>query len=85
MGYGRRVARLIFPARFLTAAGLLTCVGLPVLGPPAQAGTPAVSPAAAGSQDFTEVWSHTLPDAGAPVALSSPNLATLHGAPAVVV
>ena len=85
MGYGRRVAPLIFPARLLTAAGLLTCVGLPVLGPPAQAETPAVSPAAAGSQDFTEVWSHTLPDAGAPVALSSPNLATLHGAPAVVV
>ena len=37
------------------------------------------------SRGFVEVWSRTLPDAGAPVALSSPNIATLDGIPAVVV
>jgi hypothetical protein len=31
------------------------------------------------------MWSRTLPDAGHPVALSSPNVATLEGVPAVVV
>ncbi len=35
--------------------------------------------------DFVKVWSRALPDAGHPVALSSPNLATLGGVPAVVV
>src|SRR5580658_10616707 len=34
---------------------------------------------------LTQVWSQTLPDAGAPIALSSPNVATLAGGPAVVV
>jgi hypothetical protein len=34
---------------------------------------------------FVKVWSATLPDAGHPVALSSPNVATLGGVPAVVV
>ena len=34
---------------------------------------------------FDEVWSQTLPDRGRPIALSSPNLATLDGVPAVVV
>jgi hypothetical protein len=34
---------------------------------------------------FVEVWSQTLPDTGNPVAMSSPNVATLAGEPAVVV
>ncbi len=34
---------------------------------------------------FAEVWSRTLPDAGGPIALSSPNIATLDGQRAVVV
>ncbi len=34
---------------------------------------------------FIEVWARTLPDAGRPIALSSPNVATLRGKPAVVV
>ncbi len=46
-----------------------------------------VGPAPAGAQalSFVKVWSRTLPDAGHPVALSSPNVATLGGVPAVVV
>jgi PQQ-like domain len=43
------------------------------------------TPAAATARGFVEVWSRTLPDRGAPVALSSPNIATLDGVPAVVV
>ncbi len=34
---------------------------------------------------IVKVWSHLLPDRGGPVALSSPNIATLDGLPAVVV
>lgn len=34
---------------------------------------------------FVRVWSHTLPDRGHPIALSSPNVATLGGVPAIVV
>jgi outer membrane protein assembly factor BamB len=34
---------------------------------------------------FVEVWSLTLPDRGEPIALSSPNVATIKGEPAVVV
>jgi hypothetical protein len=34
---------------------------------------------------FVEVWSVTLSDRGRPIALSSPNVATLNGVPAVVV
>ena len=34
---------------------------------------------------FVQVWSVTLPDRGGPIALSSPNIATLGGVPAVVV
>ena len=46
-----------------------------------------VAPAPAGAQvlNFVKVWSQTLPDAGHPVALSSPNVAVLGGVPAVVV
>jgi len=35
--------------------------------------------------DFVETWSRALPDTGHPIALSSPNVATLAGEPAVVV
>jgi hypothetical protein len=34
---------------------------------------------------FVEVWSQTLPDRGDPIALSSPNVATLRGVAAVIV
>ncbi|HXW78100.1 MAG TPA: hypothetical protein VEJ84_01300, partial [Acidimicrobiales bacterium] len=37
------------------------------------------------AREFVEVWSRTLPDRGRPIALSSPNIATLGGVPAVVV
>ena len=40
---------------------------------------------ASSGRQFVEVWSRTLPDKGAPIALSSPNVATLEGVPAVVV
>ena len=40
---------------------------------------------ASSGRQFVEVWSRTLPDKGAPIALSSPNVATLGGVPAVVV
>ncbi len=40
---------------------------------------------AVGPRRFEEVWSLTLPDRGRPIALSSPNIATLDGVPAVVV
>lgn len=43
------------------------------------------APAQAQSLDFVETWSVTLPDTGAPVTLSSPNLAMLATGPAVVV
>jgi hypothetical protein len=37
------------------------------------------------AQGVVEVWSRALPDTGHPIGLSSPNVATLGGAPAVVV
>ena len=40
---------------------------------------------AVGPRRFEEVWSQNLPDRGRPIALSSPNIATLDGVPAVVV
>ena len=40
---------------------------------------------AASVRAFVEVWTQTLADTGRPVALSSPNIATLGGEPAVVV
>jgi hypothetical protein len=51
------------------------------------AGVGLVAPASASGQgsEFVKVWTRTLPDAGRPVALSSPNVATLEGVPAVVV
>ena len=44
----------------------------------------AAARAAAGSLRFVNSWSKTVPD-GSPISLSSPNIAVLHGAPAVVV
>ena len=43
------------------------------------------APVQAQGLTFIEPWSVSLPDTGSPVALSSPNVATLGGAPAVVV
>lgn len=37
------------------------------------------------ARQFVEVWSRTLPDGGDPIALSSPNIATLQGVRSVVV
>jgi hypothetical protein len=51
----------------------------------AGAGLVAPAPAAGQGFEFVKVWTRTLPDAGRPVALSSPNVATLAGVPAVVV
>jgi hypothetical protein len=51
----------------------------------AGAGLVAAAPAAGQGLEFVKVWTRTLPDAGRPVALSSPNVATLEGVPAVVV
>jgi outer membrane protein assembly factor BamB len=59
----------------LLAAALLGAAATPALGAPALAGAPG----------FVLVWSKALPDRGHPVGLSSPNVATLAGGPAVVV
>ncbi len=72
-----RSKRALRVARVLVAVAIVTGAGLGQLAAP--------GPAAAADEGFVEVWSRTLPDAGAPVALSSPNLATLDGIPAVVV
>jgi hypothetical protein len=40
---------------------------------------------AVSARAFLEVWSQTLPDTGRPIGLSSPDMATLAGGPAVVV
>ncbi len=77
---GLRVAELYRTGRADGAAWLAaTAVFL------AATGLVAPAPAAAQGLAFVEVWSVTLPDAGHPVALSSPNVATLRGVPAVVV
>jgi hypothetical protein len=72
-------------ARSLILSGFLVGAGCTAIGVPAPARAQGPAPSGQTGPDFTEVWSRTLPDAGAPVALSSPNLATLDGAPAVVV
>ena len=66
-------------ARVLVAVAVVTGAGLW----PSSHGSG--SAAAADGCGFVEVWSRTLPDGGTPVALSSPNIATLDGTPAVVV
>ena len=75
----RRRVRFVAPLLFLAGAGALGVT----YGAAAQATT---SPHAA--LTFTRTWQvpgSTLNDAGSPIALSSPNVATLGGAPAVVV
>jgi outer membrane protein assembly factor BamB len=61
----------------LGAAAALAAAAVPV--------AVGASPASASGLNFTSAWSVTLPDAGAPIALSSPNVAMLGGVPAVVV
>ena len=72
-GAGRATTAALTTAALTTAA--LGAAGLAALAPPA----------AAQGLGFVKIWSQTLPDAGHPVALSSPNAATLGGVPAVVV
>jgi hypothetical protein len=69
----------------LPAAGAALAAAFLVAASPAAAGWVAPGPAAAQGLGFVKIWSRTLPDAGHPVALSSPNVATLGGVPAVVV
>ncbi len=73
----RRPVRVL--VRPLSAAGtiaaLLPLTLLPLI---------AAAPAAAQALVFVKVWSEQVTD-GSPISLSSPNVATLHGAPAVVV
>ena len=42
-------------------------------------------PRPAGALTINQIWTHTLPDAGNPIGLSSPNVANLAGGPAAVV
>ena len=63
-----------------TAGALLGAVALIVADL-----TALVLPAAGQGLRFVEVWSQVLPDAGRPVALSSPNVAVLGGVRAVIV
>jgi PQQ-like domain len=83
-----QMARLSVPGALVTGA-LVTGAGLTALPNPAAGAATATAAVPATSRSsnagFVEVWSHALPDAGAPVALSSPNIATLDGVPAVVV
>jgi len=76
-GIAPRPSRLAAAAARLLAASTLAmtaaCAGAVTTAPEALA------------QTWVEVWSHVLPDAGHPVSLSSPIVATLDGAPAVVV
>jgi hypothetical protein len=67
-------------ARSWRAAVAVLLASLGTTGLPAPA-----APAAAHGLDFVELWSRALPDAGHPIALSSPDVATLGGTRAVVV
>ncbi len=84
-----KAARVLVLATVLTGAGLAGAgsagAGLIAAGLIA-AGLIGMRPAGAeGVPDFVETWSHALRDVGAPVALSSPNVATLDGTRAVLV
>jgi len=70
----RRPGRTRLTAVGLAAAGIIV-VGLPSV---------VTEPAGAATIEFTSIWAETVTD-GRPISISSPNLATLHGAPAVVV
>jgi hypothetical protein len=58
-------------------SGAFCAASLVGLVPVASAQTPGLN--------FQEIWSQVLPDAPNPIALSSPNVATLEGMPAIVV
>ncbi len=58
---------------------------LVALAVPASAGAQPGTVRAAAALNFVSTWSATLPDAGNPVALSSPTVANLDGQPAAVV
>jgi hypothetical protein len=64
-------------ARVLLGVGVVAGALLGTASTGAQAAVPRVS--------LTLMWTQTLNDAGGPIALSSPNVATLAGGPAVVV
>ena len=67
-----------------TAGAVLAAVSLAATTL-AGAGLAAPAPASGQGLAFVRVWARALPDAGHPIALSSPNVATLGGVPAVVV
>jgi hypothetical protein len=68
------------PGRIVRKAAPLVAVGTGLLAVPAVAG----GAASAQSLTFRSVWSQTVTD-GRPISISSPNMAVLNGAPAVVV
>jgi hypothetical protein len=76
----RRAPRICLLASIAAAAALVLTTG-PAAVPAARA---TEVPHAAGFS-ATQEWSQSLPDAGNPIALSSPNVADLDGQPAVVV
>jgi len=72
----RRAAwRALFPVKALFASALAASAS--ALAASASAQSPSLT--------FVQAWEVHLPDTGSPVALSSPNIATLQGSPAVVV
>ncbi len=78
-----RAKRALETTRLLVTAALVTGAGLNALAEPSTATVSSGSGSSAAG--FAEVWSRTLPDGGTPIALSSPNIATLDGQHAVVV
>jgi hypothetical protein len=72
-------SRLRPSTRTVSAAVSLAAVGAVAVVLPAVS-----APAAAVSLTFTSVWTEPVTD-GTPISLSSPDVATLHGSPAVVV
>ncbi len=81
----RRARRVKGRCRARSAAGAVMAAVSLAATSLAGAGLVAPAPAAGQGLEFVKVWTRTLPDAGRPVALSSPNVATLEGVPAVVV
>jgi len=77
----RRSPRSFLPASIVGGAAALA---LTITVPAAPVARAAETPHSAGFA-VNQTWSQTLPDAGNPIALSSPNVANLDGQPAVVV
>ena len=73
------------PWRSLAALGLIGVAATGVAQPSGGSLRGAQTVAVAHTVALTQTWGVTLNDAGAPIALSSPNLANLPGGPAVVV